>query len=141
MQTPLEPPLLPRDPNVRPPVPAITTEQRTRTWSGLRGLSVGVATVGLGAIAVGAYYGIHAGDLRDQANARCPLSICTDSQALQWSRDAHTDAKLANVLYLGGGVALASAAVLWFVGRPDDELVLVPQVGTDHVGVALKGQL
>jgi hypothetical protein len=108
------------------------------TWSGTRKLSAVLAVLGVGSAGTGVYFGLHSKDLRDRADQRCPLTVCGDAEALRWNADAKTAAMRANVLYIAGGAMVATAMVLWFVGAPDETLV-VPAVGDGQVGVSLTG--
>jgi hypothetical protein len=108
------------------------------TWSGTRKLSAVLAVLGAGSLGTGVYFGLHSKDLRDRADQRCPLSVCADAEALRWNADAKTAAMRANVLYIAGGATVATAMVLWFVGAPDETLI-VPTAGDGQVGVSLTG--
>ncbi|MCX5741125.1 MAG: hypothetical protein NT062_01355, partial [Proteobacteria bacterium] len=111
------------------------------TWTTARGVSVVVAVSGLASLAVGAYFGVQASELAGRADARCPIAACADPEALRWSADARTDARTANLLYIGGGVGLVTATILWLAGAPHHEMFLVPTAGPDQVGLAFTGRL
>jgi serine/threonine-protein kinase len=124
------------------PAPAVVVERPrpvtvTHTWSTTRGIGVALGVIGLGAIGGGAYYGNRSKDLEDRSNAICPDRECSDSEGLRLNDDAQTAAKRANFFFVGGGVAVAAATVLWFVGKPDAETVIAPSIGADHVGASL----
>jgi serine/threonine-protein kinase len=128
------------EPVVVQPAPESTTlAMRPRTWSATRKLSVGLAVVGVGAIAGGVYFGVRSSDLQDQADDRCPLTVCADSEGLRLNRSAQDNATRANVLYVAGGAAVATATVLWFVGKPSGERVVKPTFSHGRVGVAYAG--
>lgn len=138
-------------PEVTAPVPAITPAPRPaapvviRTsprsmWTTTRKLSLVLAVAGAGAVGGGVYFGMRSQDLEEQSDARCPLTICADAEALRLNDDAQDAALRANALYIGGGVALAAAAVMWFVGAPDDETIVTPTVGRDRIGVSFAGR-
>ncbi|HEY6179095.1 MAG TPA: carboxypeptidase-like regulatory domain-containing protein [Kofleriaceae bacterium] len=113
------------------------------TWSATRGVSAVLAIAGAGALGTGIYFGIHAHQLEDRANVRCPEAQCSDPEGLRLNDQARTSALRANVLYIAGGAALATATVLWFVGAPD-EIVVTPvasAAGGDHqLGFAMTGR-
>ncbi len=139
---PLPPP--PRAPMPAPLVespPSTLTFRAHRTWSPTRGVATVLGVAGLAAVATGVYFGTRANDLSNRANDRCPLAACADPTAVRWASEAHSDATRANLLYAGGGAAIVAATVLWFVGRPSDELVIVPTASADRVGLALVGTL
>jgi serine/threonine-protein kinase len=114
-----------------------------RTWTAIRGISAALAVAGAGALGTGLYFGVHANDLADRADARCPGSVCNDPDGLRLNDQARTAATRANVLYIAGGAALAGAAVLWLVGAPG-EVAVVP-IATSasaggRVGLAMTGR-
>ena len=113
------------------------------TWSATRGVSATLGLAGAGALGTGIYFGLHARDLEHRANARCPAAQCSDPEGLRLNDQAKTSAFRANVLYIAGGAALATAAVLWLVGAPD-EIVVAPvasAAGGDHqLGLAMTGR-
>ncbi|HMG23632.1 MAG TPA: hypothetical protein VK607_19995 [Kofleriaceae bacterium] len=129
-----------------PPRPEMV--QRTRapaprsTWTATRGVSAAFAVAGAGAAGAGIYFGLRARNFSDSADQRCPGAVCDDPEGLRLNDDAQTAAWRANVLYIAGGAALATAAVLWFVGAPG-ELAVVPvaaaQRGDHPIGIAMTG--
>lgn len=127
-----------------PPRPRLATRVTERgTWTATRGVSAALAVAGAGALGVGIYYGVHARDLEDRADQRCPTVMCADPEGLRLNDQAKTSASRANILYIAGGAALATAAVLWFVGAPH-EIVVTPVAaasGGDHqLGLAMTGR-
>lgn len=120
------------------PLPRTVTVQDT--WSTTRGIAVGVAIAGAGALGAGIYFGSRANDLEDRSNAICPLTICDDARGLALNDDAQDHAFRANVLFAAGGAAVAAATVMWLVGSPDEKIVIVPAVGDSHAGASLAGR-
>src|SRR5262249_10272581 len=117
-------------PRPHPPRPA----PERGTWSATRGVSAVLALAGTGALGTGIYFGIHAHQPEADANTRCPDAQCSDPEGLRLNDQARTSAFRANVLYIAGGAALATATVLWLVGAPD-EVVVTPvasATGRDH---------
>jgi hypothetical protein len=108
------------------------------TWSAMRKLSVVAAVAGAGALGAGVYFGMHANDLRDRADQRCPLTVCADPEGLSLNDQAQTSARRANILYIAGGASLATAMVLWLVGAPA-ETIVVSTAGDHQLGVAMIG--
>jgi hypothetical protein len=106
-----------------------------------RKVSIGVATAGVAAIGGGIAFGLRARDLQAQADDRCPQRTCADPVALDTNERAQRAALRANLLYAGGGVAIAAARVMWWVGAPDEGVVVQPTVGGDSdVGLSLAGR-
>lgn len=130
-------------PTVAPPATGSTVASTVivrpaGTWSATRKLSAGLVLVGAGALGTGVYFGLHSKDLQDRADRRCPTAVCADPSGLRWNADARTAATRANVLYIAGGATVATAMVLWFVGAPD-EMVVVPTAGDHQVGLSMTG--
>jgi hypothetical protein len=113
------------------------------TWTATRAMSAVLAVAGAGALGTGIYFGVRANDLVDRADARCPGTACDDPEGLRLNDQARTAASRANVLYIAGGAAVASAAVLWLVGGPR-EVAVVPVAARSpaggHVGLAMTGR-
>ncbi|MEO8701959.1 MAG: hypothetical protein ABI867_18080 [Kofleriaceae bacterium] len=114
--------------------------RRDDTWTAPRKFAAVLAVAGVGGLGAGVYFGSRATDLRDQANERCPLTVCADARGLELNDDAQTAARRANIAYIAGGAAVAVATVIWFVGAPGEHTVLVPAVGNGHTGVSLSGR-
>jgi hypothetical protein len=125
--------------DLRPAEAPVVVRRPVPTWSASRKVAVALVIAGAGAAGTGVYFGLRSRDLADQADARCPLPICSDAAALRLNDQARDAATRANILYAAGGGALAVAAVLWFAGKPDDpnETTVVPSVGASHAGVSL----
>jgi hypothetical protein len=104
-----------------------------RTWTTTRAISAVLAVAGAGGLGTGVYFGVRAHDLADRADARCPGAVCNDPEGLRLNDQAQTAASRANALYIAGGAALASAAVLWLIGGPD-EVAVVPVAASSPAG-------
>lgn len=110
------------------------------TWSDTRTAAVVVAVLGAAAIGSGVYFGSRSGDQESRANAICPGLVCGDPEGLRLNDEAQSSARTANIFLLGGGAAVATAAVLWIVGKPEERTVLAPSVGNGQLGAALVGR-
>jgi hypothetical protein len=121
-------------------VPAQRTVVVTDTWSGTRKAAVGVGIAGAVGIGLGAYFGSRANDLQAQSDAICPTTVCNDAEGLRLNDQAKDNALYANLSFIAGGAALATATVMWFVGAPEERTVLAPAIGSDHVGASLVGR-
>ena len=117
----------------------VVTRRSGGTWSGARKLAVGLGVLGAGSIGAGVYFGMRARDLQSDADARCPLAVCADAEALRLNDRAQTNATRANIFYIAGGAVAASALVMWLVGAPSDQTVVTPAVGGGQLGVAVSG--
>jgi len=142
-RAPVAPPIAAEPPasGFEPQQPAVTRRAVARsggTWSVTRKLSAGLALAGVGAAGTGVYFGVHAKNLQDGADKRCPLTACADPEGLRLSDQAHTSASRANILYIAGGAAVATAVVMWLVGGPD-EIMVVPSAGDHQASVSMTG--
>jgi hypothetical protein len=127
---PVTPPPPPRSDLVLRPV---APPPSPRTWTTARTISAVLAVAGAGALGTGIYFGVHTNNLSERADARCPGTVCDDPEGLRLNDQARTSASRANVLYIAGGAALASAAVLWLVGGPS-EVAVVPIATSSPAG-------
>lgn len=109
------------------------------SWTTTR--SVSVASAALGAIALGGgiYYGLRSRDLEDRSDKLCPNTMCGDSQGLKLNDDAQSAATRANILYVLGGAAFATSAVLWIIGSPEEHPVIRPTLSGNTVGASIEG--
>ncbi len=112
-------------------------------FTGRRKLALGLAGVGLAAVAGGVVLGIQAKKLEDDASALCPdpTVACADAARAQDLSDRGTDRALyANIAYGLGTAAVAGAAVLWLTGAPAraDRVSVTPKVGAGFAGVTAR---
>lgn len=113
---------------------------RSRTWSTTRGVAVAVGVLGAGALVTGAVFGSRADDLQDKSNMICATAVCDDITGLRLNDDARKNAQRANLAFAFGGAAAVTAGVMWFLGKPDDELVVAPMMSKTEGGVSLRGK-
>ncbi len=121
------------------PQASVTSMAHRGTWTTTRKLSAVLAVAGVGAAGGGMYFWLHATNLRDQANARCPLTVCGDPEGLRLNRKAQDDASRANVFFIAGGAAVATATVLWFIGKPSETRSIQPSFKDGHAGISYGG--
>jgi hypothetical protein len=146
------PPVEPPKPNpappsigpVMPPLPPPGDGHRSTLQTA--GLVVG--GVGIAALGVGVYYGVAGYELSNKISDHCPTTPCT----VKWEQDirteesnGHTDNVMQTTFMIAGGVAIATGAVLYYVGRrkPDEHLVpvmLEPTVTPTSAGLSLAGR-
>ncbi len=86
-----------------------------------RKLAIGITAGGVVAVAAGAFLGVRARGIADDASATCPPETCTlaeEARAEELSADAARTALYADVAFGVGVAAVATGAVLWFTGKP-----------------------
>jgi hypothetical protein len=132
-------PVVTPQPTTAPAEPIVHTRIEHSTWSGPRKAALVVGAIGAGAVGTGIYFGVHARSLQHDADRICPMTVCSDPGALHTNDRAQSAARTANILYAAGGAALATAVVIWFVGGPTDETVVVPTASDHQVGLSLSG--
>jgi hypothetical protein len=119
------------------PAPTVVVHD---TWSGTRKAAVVVGLLGAASIGGGVYFGMRSDDEQSKSDAICPGTVCADLEGLRLNDDAQSSAMKANIFLIGGGAAVAAAAVMWFVGKPEERTVLAPSVGNGQLGAALVGR-
>jgi len=129
----------------RPAAAARAAAPTPGRWTTLRFAAAGSAVVGVAAIAAGAWFGAAASDAAERANALCPTGACSDPEGLRLADESRSKALTANVSFAVGGAAVVGAAVLWFLGAPDDPddrrtLALVPVMSASASGLAVRGR-
>ncbi|MBA3457068.1 MAG: PEGA domain-containing protein, partial [Deltaproteobacteria bacterium] len=127
---------------ISPPPPRAALTMRTRqpsSFTGERKLAVALGLVGGGAIGAGVYFGMQSRNLQRDSDAICPLVVCADPEGLRLNNRAQSAATRANIFYIAGGIAVASAVVLFVVGGPEQRTVVTPTAGRDEVGVSVAG--
>lgn len=124
----------------RPPPPLmVTRSSEPSSFTAERKLGVALGVLGAGAIGTGIYFGMRANELQREADVRCPLVMCGDAEGLRLNNRAQQAATRANIFYVAGGIAVASAVVLFIVGGPEERTVVTPTAGGDQVGVSVAG--
>ncbi|HWU87282.1 MAG TPA: hypothetical protein VN253_08405 [Kofleriaceae bacterium] len=111
-------------------------------FTGKRKLALGLAGVGLAAVAGGVVLGAQAKGFESDAFALCPdpAESCTDAARAQELADRGADRALyANIAYGVGAAAVVGAAVLWFTGAPSraDRIAVTPKLGAGFAGVTV----
>lgn len=134
------PPTAPSVAIVTPPPAERRAEPAPSRWTTARKVAVGAGIAGVAGLGTGVYFGLRARDLQDRSDELCPTATCDDPDGLRLNDRAQTSARNANIFYAVGGVGLAAAGVLWFIGGPDDERVVTPTIGRDHAGVSFAGK-
>lgn len=124
-----------------PPRTTALTMRTTQpsSFTGERKLGLALGLLGGGAIGAGIYFGMEAKDLQRESDVLCPLVACGDAEGLRLNNKAQNAATRANIFYVAGGIAVASAVVLFIVGGPEHRTVVTPTAGSDQVGVSVEG--
>lgn len=96
-----------------------------------RPLGVALGVLGIGALGLGSYFGLHALKKDQESDEQCgrPPTRCNDL-ARSLESDARASADRATVLFAAGAVALGAGAYLWVTGASQDTAIgLAPGIG------------
>ena len=105
--------------------------------------ALALAAAGVVVAGVGVGFGLHARDLESQSDALCPATTCTDANAVALNSSARRDGWIADAGFAVGGIAVASAVALWWVGAPSaagERVSIAPVVGASCAGLVLGGR-
>jgi len=136
-----------------PATPAVTPSAAPpadqSSWSTQKTLAVVAGGVGIAGVVLGSALGLTANSKWVSAQSECNSACGSGTAAQNDASDAHNLAKLSNVSFAVGGVALAGAVVLWFTAPGGGDATppattgtrwqLVPVVGSGNGGAVLKG--
>ena len=122
--------------------PEETDDTGPSMFTGKRKAALGVAGVGVVALAAGMVFGSQAKGLESDSFDLCPdpNMACANAAEAQEKHDSATSkALLANISLGVGGAAVIGAAVLWFTGAPkateDEQVGVHPTIGPGYSGV------
>jgi hypothetical protein len=131
-----KPELAPVDEDEEPaPAPSMFTPQRK--------VALGVAGLGVAAVAAGVVFGMQAKGFEDDAFALCPnpATPCADAdRATELTDKGHSRALVTNVSYGVAAVSLIGAGVLWFLGAPagtEAAVAVMPRAGSGTAAIDL----
>ena len=132
-----------------PPIPderATPVPMERPTFGPVRYVAIAIGALGVGGLVFGAQRGVDATGKQSDAQALCPdpATPCANAiLATQLTYDGHDLATQANVGFAVGGGLVATAVLLWFLGRPDaqpvTDVAIVPTVHADGASVSLSG--
>lgn len=106
-----------------------------------RKVAIGVAAVGLAGLVAGSILAASAsGQWNDAKDSHCNDQLECDAEGIRLADEAGTAADRATIAFVAGGVAVAGAAVLWFVAAPDQAPAATATIGRDRVGVSVAGR-
>ncbi|MCW5818104.1 MAG: hypothetical protein KIT84_44315 [Labilithrix sp.] len=141
----------PPAPVVAPPAPPAQPEPTPKTGLGTsRTVALGLAGAGVVAAAIGTYFGLRAASRWSDAEGMCPNDRCRDAAGNALASDARADGTVSTIAFAGSGVALAGAAVLWFVAgssargsspSAQRSARILPIVSSTGGGIAIGGSL
>jgi hypothetical protein len=127
------------------PAPTDAPSVSTDSGSGMRTAALITAGAGVVALGVGTYLAFDAKGDYDAAKEECDGTVCADGP-FQASEDARSQGTIATVVFVVGGAALATGAVLWFVAPSGSEEappaagIRVNRVGLGPGSVILGGE-
>lgn len=141
---------LPRVPEVAPPPSAVSSPPPpppAPASNGLRPWSYVAGGVGLVALAVGSGFGLSASSSWSNAHGQCPNNRCTSESAVNEGVSAGHSADVSTVLFVVGGVGIATGVVLYLLSGSHaaassggTTLGVAPLVGGVN-GLAVRGTL
>jgi len=118
------------------PAPPPPADHASAPGRSQRILAIVAGGLGVAALGVGTYFGLHAKSTYDGALAHCPggTSSC-DGQGTQAGRSAYDQATAATALFVGGGL-LAAVGVLLYATAPSRDVA----VRASLAGVSIGGR-
>ncbi|HUQ04274.1 MAG TPA: hypothetical protein VM261_17365 [Kofleriaceae bacterium] len=121
------------------------TDTSPSMFTGKRKAALGVAGVGVLALAGGMVFGMQAKGLETDAYDLCPnpMTPCADAAEAQDKIDSgHSKATMSTIFLGVGGAAVVGAAVLWFTGAPkatpSERVGVHPTVSPAYAGVDVR---
>jgi len=128
-----------------PPSSPVTPDHAASTWNGQKTAAVVVGAVGVAGLIVGAVTAGLSFSAWSSSKNECGATSCTDrTKALSDHDSAATDATLADVGLIAGGVLVAGGVVLYLTApkasSTTGSLRLIPRFGANGAGVALEGR-
>ena len=76
--------------------------------------------VGVAGIVVGSVFGLRSQSKHDESDRYCTGDVCGDRRGVELMNQARSAGNASTVSFIVGGVALGTAAALWFVRFPGD---------------------
>ena len=117
------------------PAPLPPTTESGGSGGGLRTAGLITAGAGVVALGVGTFLALDAKSSYDAAKKKCDGTTCGDAP-FQESEDARSQGTIATVVFVVGGVALATGATLWLIAPSgSDETRPAAGLRVDRVGV------
>jgi hypothetical protein len=127
-----------------PPPPAPPPAAESHGSSPLKTVGIVVGAAGVVGLGVGTYFGIRAINKNHQAtDGSCANGICGSQADLDLVHQAKDAAKVSNIAFAAGGVAVVGGALLYFLAPKTREsgLTLTPYATAKGGGLAVGGRL
>lgn len=94
--------------------------------------------IGVVGVVVGSVFGLRSSSLHEESDRHCSGNVCRDPRGVESMNEARSAGNVSTVSFVVGGVALGTAATLWFLDVPSDEGTAT-QVGLGPGAVHLRG--
>lgn len=133
------------EPAVAPAAPPATAETKPDdSGSGMRTAALITMGAGVVALGVGSYLALSAKSDYDDAAAQCYSGLCPQG-AYEATEDARSQGTVATVVFVVGGAALVTGAVLWFLPASSDDAPAAAgprdlRLGLGPRGILLRGK-
>jgi tetratricopeptide (TPR) repeat protein len=114
-------------------------------WSASQTLAVGAGALGVVSVAIGIGYGISVMADADTANASCVDNRCRSARAVAAAKSAATNATVATAAVSVGAGLIATGALLWVLGLPNERepappgVTVTPLASASELGLTLSG--
>jgi hypothetical protein len=110
-----------------------------RPWSDQKTGAMAAGGAGVIAIGVGVIFGVQALNAWSKADRECASGCPAGSTGLQDRINGNIEGSVTAAAFIGGGVLLAGAAVLWFTAPSGARVQLAPTATGQGWGLTLKG--
>jgi hypothetical protein len=101
-----------------------------------RNIGLGIAGIGVVAVAIGAVFGLNAISTNDSAKSHCRDGNLCDPTGLDDLDSARSQATLSTVFFVGGAAALGAGAYLFFTAP---HVEVAPAVTASSGGLQMRG--
>ncbi len=76
--------------------------------------------IGVAGVVVGSVFGLKSSSKHERSDRYCTGNVCRDPRGVELMNEARSAGNVATVSFVVGGVALGTAATLWFLELPSD---------------------
>jgi hypothetical protein len=126
------------------PLSSVTSSQSDRDAAGSSGFSTRqiaamvTGSVGVVGVVVGSVFGLGSRSKHEESDRYCTGNVCSEQRGVELMNEARSAGNASTVAFVVGGVALGTAATLWFLELPSDGGTTA-QVGVGPAGVQVRG--